>query len=167
MRDIVWVTDRGSNIKKILEEYEVVFCSAHRVNNVLAKVFFQVEKRKKKKNQQLPDEVEEEDEEKMSDSESEGSAEEGGDYDETVMNLQHRVTTNQQQKRPPINQQRSSTKQQHHHQEKTIDTTSHPMTVQVNHLVILKSEIPFEAKRIISLIVSTKKIVKYVKLVCI
>ncbi|CAF4464747.1 unnamed protein product [Rotaria sp. Silwood2] len=91
MRDIIWVTDRGSNIKKILEEYEVVFCAAHRVNNILERLFFQSKKKKKKKkNVQLHDECQEDNEEKMSDSE-----ESSEDYDDNAMDLQQHQPTNQ------------------------------------------------------------------------
>ncbi|CAF4146856.1 unnamed protein product [Rotaria sp. Silwood2] len=39
------------------------------------------------------------------------------------------------------------------------------LTVKVNHLIILESEIPFEAKRLINLIVAAKQLVKYAKLI--
>ena len=48
MGGIVWVTDRRSNIKKVLEQYAVVFCAAHRIDNVLERTFFQHEKKTKK-----------------------------------------------------------------------------------------------------------------------
>ncbi|CAF4122372.1 unnamed protein product, partial [Rotaria sordida] len=127
MRDIIWVTDRGSNIKKILEEYEVVFCSAHR------------------KNLQLHDEFQEDDEEKMTDSE-----ESSEDYDDNAMDLQQHSPTNQRRQ---------------HHQQKINNSTSIIVTVKHNHLVMLESEIPPEATRIITLILSVKQLVKYVKLV--
>ncbi|CAF4234622.1 unnamed protein product, partial [Rotaria sordida] len=52
-----------------------------------------------------------------------------------------------------------------HHQQKMINDTSNSVTVKVNHLIILESEIPFEAKRVINLIVAAKILIKYVKLV--
>ncbi|CAF1564148.1 unnamed protein product [Rotaria magnacalcarata] len=120
---------------------------AHRVNNVLERLFFQSEKKKKKKkNQQLIDEVREEDEdEKMSDSEQSGE-----DNDDNPMDLQQR---------PPTNQRRQ------HHQQKTINATLYIVSGKVNHLTILKSEIPPGPKRVITLIVSVKQLVKYVKLI--
>ncbi|CAF1411802.1 unnamed protein product [Rotaria sordida] len=124
MRDIIWVTDRGSNIKNILEEYEV---------------------KKKKKNLQLHDEFQEDDEEKMTDSE-----ESSEDYDDNAMDLQQH---------PPTNQRRQ------HHQQKINNSTSIIVTVKHNHLVMLESEIPPEATRIITLILCVKQLVKYVKLV--
>jgi hypothetical protein len=148
MNDIIWVTDRGSNIKKVLEEYEVVFCACHRVNNILEKVFFQTEKKKKKKKtEQSNDEVLEDEEEMISDSE-----ESSEDNEDDVMNLEQRQRTNQRQQQ---------------NQQQNIKRTSTVVRVIVNHLTILRSEIPPEAKRVIDLIVTSKKLVTYVKLVCI
>jgi hypothetical protein len=48
MKNIIWVSDRGSNIKKVLEEEEVVFCAGHRINNILEKLFFQNEEKNKR-----------------------------------------------------------------------------------------------------------------------
>ncbi|CAF2843765.1 unnamed protein product [Rotaria sp. Silwood2] len=48
-----------------------------------------------------------------------------------------------------------------------INDTSNSVTAKVNHLIILESEIPFEAKCVINLIVAAKKLVKYVKLISI
>lgn len=48
MYDIVWVCDRGSNIKKALEKFTVVHCVAHRLNNVLQATFYQSEINKAK-----------------------------------------------------------------------------------------------------------------------
>ncbi|CAF4959365.1 unnamed protein product, partial [Rotaria magnacalcarata] len=80
------------------------------------------------------DEVREEDEdEKMSDSEQSGE-----DNDDNPMDLQQR---------PPTNQRRQ------HHQQKTINATLYIVSGKVNHLTILKSEIPPGPKRVITLIV--------------
>lgn len=49
MYDIIWVCDRGSNLKKALEKFHVVHCVGHRLNNVLQKVFYQAETAKAKK----------------------------------------------------------------------------------------------------------------------
>jgi hypothetical protein len=49
MYDIIWVCDRGSNIKKALEKFPVVHCVGHRLNNTLQKIFYQAETAKAKK----------------------------------------------------------------------------------------------------------------------
>jgi hypothetical protein len=49
MHDIIWVCDRGSNLKKALEKFPVVHCIGHRLNNTLQKVFYQAETTKAKK----------------------------------------------------------------------------------------------------------------------
>jgi len=150
MRDIVWVTDRGSNIKKVLEEYEVVFCACHRINNILEKVFFQTEKKKnkkKKKNEQSNNEVQEDEVEKMSDSEQSSE-----DNDDNAADLDQPQRINQRQQQ---------------NQQKNTNRTSAAVTITMNHLTILESEIPPEAKRVVDLVVTSKQLVKYVKLVCI
>jgi hypothetical protein len=153
MRDSVWVSDRGSNIRKVLEEYEVVFCSAHRLNNILERLFFQSEKKKKKKkNEQVNYEVQEEDEDEDEDEKMSDSEQSDEDNDDNVTDLQQR---------PPTNQRRQ------YHQQKTTNATSNTMSNKANHLTILKSEIAPGPKRVIILIGSAKKLVKYVKLVCI
>ncbi|CAM4833825.1 unnamed protein product [Rotaria magnacalcarata] len=81
----------------------------------------------------------------MSDSEQSGE-----DNDDNPMDLQQR---------PPTNQRRQ------HHQQKTINATLYIVSGKVNHLTILKSEIPPGPKRVITLIVSVKQLVKYVKLI--
>ena len=48
MYDIIWVCDRGSNLKKALEKFPVVHCIGHRLNNTLQKIFFQAETTKAK-----------------------------------------------------------------------------------------------------------------------
>ncbi|CAF3806925.1 unnamed protein product [Rotaria sordida] len=67
--------------------------------------------------------------------------------------------TTQIQQHSPTNQRRQ------HHQQKRNNSTSAIVTVKHNHLVMLESEIPPEATRIITLILSVKQLVKYVKLV--
>jgi hypothetical protein len=49
MYDIIWVCDRGSNLKKALEKFPVVHCIGHRLNNTLQKVFYQAETTRAKK----------------------------------------------------------------------------------------------------------------------
>ncbi|CAF3765087.1 unnamed protein product [Rotaria sp. Silwood1] len=49
MYDVIWVCDRGSNLKKALEKFTVVHCVAHRLNNVLQHTFYQAEINKVKK----------------------------------------------------------------------------------------------------------------------
>ncbi|CAF1331245.1 unnamed protein product [Rotaria sordida] len=96
-------------------------------------------------NQRLNDQIQEDEEEKMSDSEKSDE-----DDDNNVFDVQQHPLTDQRRQ---------------HHQQKMINDTSNSVTVKVNHLIILKSEIPFEAKRVINLIVAVKILIKYVKLV--
>jgi hypothetical protein len=51
MDKIIFVCDRGSNLVKALEDYQVIHCFPHRLNNVLKRTFYSAgtqEKRKKK-----------------------------------------------------------------------------------------------------------------------
>ncbi|CAF4667093.1 unnamed protein product [Rotaria sp. Silwood2] len=48
MNKITFVTDRGSNLIKAMMAFHVLFCIAHRLNNVLKKTFYQETKKKKK-----------------------------------------------------------------------------------------------------------------------
>lgn len=41
MSDITFVTDRGANFIKGLKDFTVVFCTAHRLNNILKQTFYQ------------------------------------------------------------------------------------------------------------------------------
>ena len=41
MSDITFVTDRGANFIKGLNDFTVVFCTAHRLNNILKRTFYQ------------------------------------------------------------------------------------------------------------------------------
>ena len=47
----MFVSDRGSNIKKALEGQDVLFCFGHRINNVLTRTFYQVGSSKKEEQQ--------------------------------------------------------------------------------------------------------------------
>jgi len=47
----MFVSDRGSNIKKALEGHDVLFCFGHRINNVLTRTFYQVGSWKKEEPQ--------------------------------------------------------------------------------------------------------------------
>lgn len=148
LKNIIWVSDRGSNIKKVLEEEEVVFCSGHRINNILEKVFFQNEEKnkreeKKKITQQSINKFEQLDDEVMNEVEPEQSSEDEDD-----------------EKNFP-NQREHASK----HRKRTIGKKSNETAIKVNHLTILKSEIPSDAKRVIDLIISSKELVHYVKLV--
>jgi hypothetical protein len=51
LSDIVFVTDRGANFVKGLHGYSVLFCTAHRLNNVLKLTFYQNPSKGKKNNQ--------------------------------------------------------------------------------------------------------------------
>ena len=48
MNDIIWVCDRGSNLRKALEKFPVVRCIGHRLNIILQRIFFQAETTKAK-----------------------------------------------------------------------------------------------------------------------
>ncbi|CAF4282376.1 unnamed protein product [Rotaria magnacalcarata] len=48
--NITFTTDRGSNILKALKGYPVVYCFAHRINNVLKLAFYQTAQKKEKQN---------------------------------------------------------------------------------------------------------------------
>lgn len=149
MGDIVWVTDRGSNIKKILEQFEVIFCATHRINNVLERTFFQHGKKIKnnKRNEQFfnqQDEEHLEEEDQMSDSDESNGED---DIDESIQaEPSQRIVQSRQEK-----QQNSR--------------ANHASVIKCNHLVITQSEIPYDAKRVLHLIISSKQLVKYVKLV--
>lgn len=158
MKNIIWVSDRGSNIKKTLEEEEVVFCSGHRVNNILEKLFFQNEEKNKreakKKTQQkrrldeqsiktFPQNEDEDIRGETSEVESEQSSEENDD-EENLLHQRERALQDRQ---------------------KIIRKKSNETAVRINHLTISKLEIPPEAKRVIDVIVSSKELVHYVKLV--
>lgn len=41
MDDIFYVTDRGSNFVKAFQSHKVLFCVAHRLNNILKRCFYQ------------------------------------------------------------------------------------------------------------------------------
>ncbi len=38
----MFISDRGSNIKKALEGHDILFCFGHRINNVLQQTFYQI-----------------------------------------------------------------------------------------------------------------------------
>ena len=44
----MFISDRGSSIKKALEGQDVLFCFGHRVNNILQKTLYQIKPRKVK-----------------------------------------------------------------------------------------------------------------------
>jgi hypothetical protein len=48
MHKITFVSDRGSNFVSALREYDVLYCVAHRLNNILKRTFYQGLKKKKK-----------------------------------------------------------------------------------------------------------------------
>ncbi|CAF5193867.1 unnamed protein product [Rotaria magnacalcarata] len=48
--NITFTTDRGSNILKALKGYPVVYCFAHRINNMLKLAFYQTAQKKEKQN---------------------------------------------------------------------------------------------------------------------
>ena len=50
MDKITFVTDRGSNFKKAFHSHSVLYCAAHRLNNILKRCFYHTDKKKKKNN---------------------------------------------------------------------------------------------------------------------
>lgn len=48
MDKIAFVSDRGSNFVSGLRDFHVLFCVAHRLNNILKRTFYQGAKKKKK-----------------------------------------------------------------------------------------------------------------------
>ena len=48
MDRITFVSDRGSNFVSGFRDFHVLFCVAHRLNNILKRTFYQVAKKKKK-----------------------------------------------------------------------------------------------------------------------
>ena len=48
MNKITFVSDRGSNFVSALRKFDVLYCVAHRLNNILKRTFFQGLKKKKK-----------------------------------------------------------------------------------------------------------------------
>lgn len=59
MDKITFVCDRGSNLIKTLEDYQVINCFPHRLNNILKRTFYSAgtqEKIEKKRKKKLPNE---------------------------------------------------------------------------------------------------------------
>ncbi|CAF2801081.1 unnamed protein product [Rotaria sp. Silwood2] len=52
MNEITFVCDRGSNLLKALEDYQVVHCFPHRMNNILKRTFYSAGTREKKQRKQ-------------------------------------------------------------------------------------------------------------------
>ena len=50
----MFMSDRGSNIIKALENHDLIFCFAHRINNVLQRSFYQIVPKKEKANGTTP-----------------------------------------------------------------------------------------------------------------
>ena len=53
---ITFVTDRGANFKKAFYSHKVLYCAAHRLNNILKRCFYHTDK-KKRKNSKSPAKV--------------------------------------------------------------------------------------------------------------
>lgn len=47
---ITFVTDRGANFKKAFYSHKVLYCVAHRLNNILKRCFYYTDKKKRKNN---------------------------------------------------------------------------------------------------------------------
>ncbi|CAF4580493.1 unnamed protein product, partial [Rotaria sp. Silwood2] len=52
MNEITFVCDRGSNLLKALEDYQVVHCFPHRLNNILKRTFYSAGTKEKKQRKQ-------------------------------------------------------------------------------------------------------------------
>jgi hypothetical protein len=44
----MFISDRGSNIRKALEGHDILFCFGHRLNNILQRTFYQGTQKKEK-----------------------------------------------------------------------------------------------------------------------
>ena len=133
MYDVIWVCDRGSNLKKALEKYTIVHCVAHRLNNVLQQTFYQAEMNKIRKDVAFGDNyidpVEDED-----DLISESEGEEIGDSfdDEELIDKQNKA----------FNVSKISTR------------------INPNNTI---AQLPGDAKRVLTTIIYCKQLVKYIK----
>ncbi len=47
-KKLLFISDRGSNIKKALEGQDILFCFGHRLDNILEKTFSQIKPKKEK-----------------------------------------------------------------------------------------------------------------------
>jgi hypothetical protein len=47
---ITFVTDRGSNFKKAFSSHKVLYCVAHRLNNILKRCSYHMDKKQRKEN---------------------------------------------------------------------------------------------------------------------
>ncbi|CAF1148186.1 unnamed protein product [Rotaria sordida] len=52
MNEIIFVCDRGSNLLKALEDYQVVHCFPHRLNNIVKRTFYSAGSKEKKQRKQ-------------------------------------------------------------------------------------------------------------------
>ncbi len=135
MFDIIWVCDRGSNLKKALEKFNVVHCIAHRLNNVLQKTFYQAETNKAKKGiafgDYYLDPVEDEDDQ-ISQSDSEEEEDVSFDDDKLIDKRTRSVN----------------------------HTTTAPSR---NNATNVLAQLPSEAKRALVTVIHSKELVKYIK----
>lgn len=136
MYDIIWVCDRGSNLKKALEKFLVVHCIGHRLNNTLQKVFYQAEMVKAKKDIAFGDiylDIIEDDDDQISESESEVDEQECQDYDEKLVDKRTR-SINYSAAAPPR-----------------------------NNATATLAQLPSDAKRVLVTIIHCKELVRYIK----
>ena len=137
MYDIIWVCDRGSNLKKALEKYHVVHCIVHRLNNVLVKVFYQAETNEAKKDIAFPEHyvnLNEDEDDQVSDTDSDIAINEiFDDDDEMLIEKQARLAN---------------------YSKKTSNESIVVMTL---------AELPSEPKRILVNIIYCKELVTYIK----
>ncbi|CAF1110190.1 unnamed protein product [Adineta ricciae] len=135
MDDIIWVCDRGSNLKKALDKFTVVHCIGHRLNNILQKTFYQAETSKAKKDIAFGDlyvTIAEDEDDEISGCESE-EASSDSDIDEKLLDKR---TKN-------INYASSISNK--------------------NNATTTIAQLPSDAKRLLITIIHSKELVQYVK----
>jgi hypothetical protein len=135
MYDIIWVCDRGSNLKKALEKFPVVHCVGHRLNNTLQKVFYQAETAKAKKDIAFGDfylDILEDEDDQVSES---GSEEDEDRYDDDEKLVDKRT--------------------------RSINCSS--AAPGRNNATTTLAQLPSDAKRILVTIIHCKELVRYIK----
>jgi hypothetical protein len=136
MFDIIWVCDRGSNLKKALEKFYVVHCVAHRLNNILQKTFYQAETNKAKTEVAFGDyytAIDEDEDDQISEGGSEEDEALRDDDDDKLIDKRTRTLNN------------------------TSTTTSR------NNPTTTLAQLSSDAKRVLVTIIQCKDLVKYVK----
>jgi hypothetical protein len=135
MYDIIWVCDRGSNLKKALAKFNLVHCVGHRLNNTLQKIFYQAETAKAKKDVAFGDfylDIVEDDDDQLSGSSS-GEDEDECDDDEKLV------------------------------VDKRTRSINYSSTTGRSNATTTLAQLPSDAKRILVTIIHCKELVRYIK----